>query len=330
MTAKLEVSVVIPTHNRWALLSCCLAALSTQTLDADRFEVVVVADGCTDSTVERLRARSYPFRIKCLEQPASGVAAARNLGAREALGRLLIFLDDDVVPSRELVAAHVAHHADRVGCVAIGPYPSKKPARGDFLGNLTHHWWNELFSTMERGDTRPSYTWLVGGNFSIPAQEFRRVGGFSLEFPACGVEDYELGARLIREGVRLEFSPLARAIHLETYSLDRAFERALREGFGDTILASLHPDLILELACARPDRLAQTLVFKAPVLGRTAQSMARLGLELCRRLRLERGYRRVYSLARRYWYWRGVADRVGTLSGWRSFVDGIEARTEAS
>ena len=83
------ISVIIPAHNEEAYLRRTLDALRRQ--NYGWFEIVVVANGCTDNTVEVARGRCR--RLIVLSQKSLGVA--RNLGARMARGELLLFLDAD-------------------------------------------------------------------------------------------------------------------------------------------------------------------------------------------------------------------------------------------
>lgn len=85
------VSVVIPAHNEEAYLERTLAALKRQRYP--RYEVIVVANGCTDRTADVAQARCH--RLVVLSQKGLGVS--RNLGARMASGDLLIFLDADTL-----------------------------------------------------------------------------------------------------------------------------------------------------------------------------------------------------------------------------------------
>jgi glycosyltransferase involved in cell wall biosynthesis len=88
-----EVSVIIPTHNRRALLRLTLySALYQRDVD---LEVVVVDDGSQDDTPDFLQQLDDP-RVRVLRHDvARGVSAARNHGIEEARGRWLAFLDDD-------------------------------------------------------------------------------------------------------------------------------------------------------------------------------------------------------------------------------------------
>jgi glycosyltransferase involved in cell wall biosynthesis len=85
------ISVIIPAHNEEGYLGQTLEALKEQTYGW--FEVVVVANGCTDRTAEV--AKGLCQRLIVLSQKSLGVA--RNLGARMAKGEILVFLDADTI-----------------------------------------------------------------------------------------------------------------------------------------------------------------------------------------------------------------------------------------
>jgi glycosyltransferase involved in cell wall biosynthesis len=89
-----EITVVIPTRNRWDLLSTAAlpSALGQQDVE---LEVVVVDDGSTDQTAEQLRACS-DGRVRVVRhRRTEGVARARNAGIEAARGDWIAFLDDD-------------------------------------------------------------------------------------------------------------------------------------------------------------------------------------------------------------------------------------------
>ena len=89
-----EISIVIPTHNRWSLLSegALRSALGQEDVD---HEVIVVDDGSTDATAVGLAALDEPrLRVVRNARPL-GVAVARNAGIQAVLGEWVAFLDDD-------------------------------------------------------------------------------------------------------------------------------------------------------------------------------------------------------------------------------------------
>lgn len=87
------ISVVIPVYNREETIDYCLQSVLRQTFPD--FEVVVVDDGSSDSTVDRIGNIQDP-RIRLLKTPVNaGAQAARNLGIRAARGQWIAFLDSD-------------------------------------------------------------------------------------------------------------------------------------------------------------------------------------------------------------------------------------------
>jgi len=87
------VSVIIPTYNR---ASCVIRAVDSA-LDQSHAasEVIVVDDGSTDDTEQRLQP--YRDRIRYVYQENQGVSAARNTGIQHAIGEWIAFLDSDDV-----------------------------------------------------------------------------------------------------------------------------------------------------------------------------------------------------------------------------------------
>src|SRR5262249_18159878 len=75
-----DVSVIVPPYQRRNLVARTVAALADQTVDPDRFEVIVVVDGSTDGTADRVRALDRPVHIRVIEQRNRGRAAAINAG----------------------------------------------------------------------------------------------------------------------------------------------------------------------------------------------------------------------------------------------------------
>ena len=91
--ARPEVTVVVPTRNRWPLLQRTLSGVWAQE-DVD-LEAIVVDDGSTDETPKCLAELGEP-RLRVIRRTGGqGVGAARNAGVGAARGEWLAFLDDD-------------------------------------------------------------------------------------------------------------------------------------------------------------------------------------------------------------------------------------------
>ncbi len=87
-----DVSIIIPAYNEEKYIRQTLHSIQNQTFQ--NYEVIVVANGCTDGTEEILKKRAND-RIRYLSLPKANVSVARNAGALNAKGNLLLFLDAD-------------------------------------------------------------------------------------------------------------------------------------------------------------------------------------------------------------------------------------------
>jgi glycosyltransferase involved in cell wall biosynthesis len=98
-----EVSVIIPTYNSAKYLTDAVDSVLRQT--HRDFEVLVIDDGSTDDTPAVIGR--YGNLVRYIRQPNSGVAAARNRGIDESLGRYVAFLDADDTWHRDKLKAQI-------------------------------------------------------------------------------------------------------------------------------------------------------------------------------------------------------------------------------
>jgi glycosyltransferase involved in cell wall biosynthesis len=152
-----------------------------------QFELILVDDGSTDGTVERLAA--HRERLRIIRRPRGGVAAARNAGARVARGRYLAFLDSDDLwlPNKLAIqAAHMEQHPEITICqtdeiwirhgVRVNPKNKHRKAGGNIFRR-----------SLELCLISPSAVMLT-------RELFDAVGGFDEGLPVC--EDYDLWLRI--------------------------------------------------------------------------------------------------------------------------------------
>ena len=89
-----KVSIIIPVYNVEAYLAECLQSVVTQTFQD--MEIILVNDGSTDCSPKIMKTfAEKDNRIKIINQPNSGVSAARNKGLRVASGEYILFIDSD-------------------------------------------------------------------------------------------------------------------------------------------------------------------------------------------------------------------------------------------
>jgi glycosyltransferase involved in cell wall biosynthesis len=181
----MRASVVIATANRATLLPGLLACLEAQSvLD---FEVVIVDDGSRDETWDVLRRFETPLPLLVLHLAATdGPSIPRNTGASRARTDVLLFTDDDCLPSADWVEGVLAAHGAGPAVVRGVVRPSDEP----------HGPWDR---SIEVGEGSP---WFETSNLSLPRSVFLQVGGFPvLDLVGTGLsgrgfgEDTVLGRR---------------------------------------------------------------------------------------------------------------------------------------
>ncbi len=313
---EIELSVVVPTHNRRELLKELLLALADQSIAPGRFEVIVVVDGSRDGTMEMLDRLEVPYRLLAHYQEQSGVAVARNNGARMATGQVVVFLDDDVLPDRRLLEEHLASHTEVPGGVVLGRLaPSGTGQRGGW-----NVWEERIFvkhyRRLGQGLRTASGRRLYSGNFSCNREAFLHVGGFNEELRRG--EDVELGFRLERSGVPFQFNDRAWAVHRGFRAFKSWCNSAYLYGRTDVGLATDrgHPQVLAEIFGwyhRKPAaiRWSVRLCTGRPVLRAVALGGTRAVAGTLSWLRLYRLSHPGYSIIFGLHYWQGVADQLG-------------------
>jgi len=325
MKVEPTVTVIIPTYNRSISLQRTLDALCAQTYPLQQVEIIVVTDGCTDGTAEMLCHYEAPFTLRVIEQLNQGPSVARNQGAAQARGRLLIFLDDDIESAPSLIEAHVRAHARQPDRVVIGYLPPVIQEPTDFFRTGLWVWLEAMFQPMRKPGHRYGYWNLLSGNFSLEAELFARVGGFD---PALRChEDYELGVRLIKAGASLTFAADALGYHHETSDLNRSLQRKYQEGRADVMIGRRYPELCPSMPLAHfwepwssLSRRLRFLAFAWPGGGDRLAASLRCTLDILEWMRLRSRWRRRLDELLDYWYWRGVAEELGTRRELASFL----------
>lgn len=322
-----EVSIVIPTYRRPDALEQTLDRLARVDYPAGALELVVVDDGsdaATRAVVERFE-RDHP-RWRYLSQSQLGAAAARNRGAREASGEILIFLDDDMLVEPDHVRQHVAT-LERFGdCLVNGHWEFSPEALGNMAGTPFGDFrlWVEdwvksgIPKTPLEGDcSTPSD--VTAANLGIRKETFWRLGGFDESFPTAGCEDQDLSYRAEQAGLPFVYNRAIRLLHNDRRLDLRQFCGRQQQGAATAVvLAAKHPDkfagrpLIAENVPARrgdpPRVIAKKAVKRFVALDPVVEIVhGVIGL-------LERTRPRSRALHRAYWaacgiyIYRGVRD----------------------
>jgi glycosyltransferase involved in cell wall biosynthesis len=329
-----ELSVAVASRNRCAMLQRVLEALGRQDYPAERFEVVLVLDGSSDASAAMARALETPYALRVLEQSNRGVGATRNHGAREAAHPIVVFLDDDIVPLPGFLAEHAAAHRDGdPRHLALGYYPPV--VEGDDLWGITvRAWWEDHF----RRKAEPGHQWtfvdIVDGNASLPKSLLLDAGGYDETFTGRR-QDWELGIRLLRDGVRATHHPRAKGLHHLDVSFATGVRNARQEGCDDVRLGLKHPGAkpllplvrLARLLDRRPRTAGPALLGLAGIEPLTPAAFA--ALDVLQAARRRRRWRQLANRLLLRAYALGVADALPDPGDLRAFLAPV-ARWEAT
>jgi glycosyltransferase involved in cell wall biosynthesis len=199
----------VPVHNKAAELSQCLKALTD--CRQRQYELIVVDDQST----ENIREVAEQYGAHYLETPwRGGPALGRNVGAKQASGEILLFVDADVVVPPNAVNIVRQYFAQDPRLAALFGSYDDEPFCKDMCSsfkNLMHHHVHQASNT-------DAVTFWSGCG-AIRRQIFVDVGGFNTEkYPTSSIEDIELGMRLVQRMHRIRLAKELQVKHLKKWT----------------------------------------------------------------------------------------------------------------
>ena len=268
-----DVTVILPVYRGVRMIERCLEAVTRQV--TNRFiEVIVVDDGSDDGTAQAaeqwVRAHSaewqsrYEIRVLC--QPHRGAAAARNLGAREARGTILLFTDSDCEPRPDWLENMVLSFEEPQVYGAKGAYQTHQKS---WVARLVQVEYQEKYERMKQFD---SIDFVDTYSAAFRRGVFLSLGGFDESFPSASVEDQEFSFRMAECGYRMRFVPNARVAHHHATTLRRYASKKFRIAYYKSYLLVRHPNRVKGDTHTPP-----TLVFQIPL---TYMLLALVGVAL--------------------------------------------------
>lgn len=179
------ISVIVPTRNRHEKLKRTIECLQKQTLNAKDYEIIVVDDGST-KPVEILG-------IKVLRLEGVERSVARNTGAENAKGELLVFVDDDMEVGETFLAEHLKVYREWSDALLVGhvslPEEFLKTSFGKFRQEL------EQAVVPPKGGLTDVQNLCTAQNMAISKERFLSLGGFDSNIVSCEDQDFALRHR---------------------------------------------------------------------------------------------------------------------------------------
>lgn len=231
------ISVIIPAKDAAQTLSACLEGVLHQ--DGLRFgvdyEVIVVDDGSTDSTAEI----AANMGVRVARQANAGPASARNHGAREARGELLVFTDADCIPTPGWLRALMRAFTDTRVVGVKGAYQTVEKGWVPRFVQCEYAYKYQRLARQETIDFIDTYS------AAYRREVFLQHGGFNTVFPVPSVEDQEFSFRLARQGYRLAFCPAAVVLHRHDRHVGEYARRKFGIGYWKAVMLKWLPEKAL-------------------------------------------------------------------------------------
>ncbi|HET9222616.1 MAG TPA: glycosyltransferase, partial [Roseiflexaceae bacterium] len=220
-----KVSIIIPTKNKVELLRACVTSILARTSYAN-YEIVLVDTGSTqEATHQYYDELNAEPRVRIITQAGRfNYSLINNLGAREAGGDVLLFLNNDTEALEAGWLEELLGWAERpevgiVGCKLIRPNGIIQHA-GIVMGVEGHG--SHIFDGDRENDYGPfgspewyrDYMAVTGACMAMRREVFEQLGGFDTAYQV-GYGDIDICLRAVEAGYRVVYTPFARVLHHE-------------------------------------------------------------------------------------------------------------------
>ncbi len=261
MAGERYISIIIPNYNGAGTIGKGLESVFSS--NYKNFEVVVVDDSSTDSSVEIIKG--FPCRLVGLDKH-SGASRARNMGAQNSLGEVLFFTDADcllqkdtltlvnkavekykkediIPPNPPLVKGGVG--VGIVGGIVIGGTYTRVPYDDNFFSAF-----QSIFINYSEKKHKENPDYVATHAMIMDRRIFEDTGGFHEDFFLPILEDVEFSHRLRRAGYRIVINPEILVRHIFNFSLLKSLQNAARKSMYWTIYSIKNRDLLADSGTA--------------------------------------------------------------------------------
>lgn len=243
----MKISIIIPVYNEVDEVGACISSLSGQTLE---HELIIVDDGSTDGTIEKVeQIVSGTKRMHLLTQSHRGPGAARNLGATRASGEIFVFIDADMTFAPDFIQTLVEPIVRKL---TKGTF-----TKAEYVSNWENVWarcWNYNQGLGSSRRIPENYPETAPVFRAILAKEFKRVGGFS---EGIGwTDDWSLSRKLGYQATATE----AICYHTNPKTLAEVFTQGKWVGKNEFLSGTLSRRLLNSIRHALPVSIVSGMV----------------------------------------------------------------------
>ena len=239
---QIDISIIIPTKNAGAGFDDCLSRIFTQKTNY-KYEVIVIDSGSGDSTLNIIA--KYPVRLITIKPEEFGHGKTRNLGARLATGKYLVYLTQDALPADEnwldFLLTDIASDDEVAGAYSRTiPRSNCDPFEARYIAQA----WGDKKEIKEIDDYKKynnkahkkKIVFFSNISSCIQKDIWKR---FHFSENLIMAEDQDWSKRVLEAGYKIAYEPKSVVYHSHTYTLKELFMRyrdagtAHKQVFGD-------------------------------------------------------------------------------------------------
>lgn len=192
----------------------------------------MVDDGSTDSTAEVIRRYS---QVRLITQTNAGPAAARNRGAAEARGSIILFTDDDCVPTADWLDEMLEPFSDTELVGAKGVYRTRQKSIAARFVQI------EYEDRYRRMAGFPYIDFVDTYSAAFRRDRFLEIGGYDTSFPVACAEDIELSYRMSARRWKMKFVPKAIVYHTHPETISQYLKKKYKFAFWRVLAVKKNP-----------------------------------------------------------------------------------------
>jgi GT2 family glycosyltransferase len=210
------LTIAIPTYERGAVLCETIALLLELQPRADEIVIVDQTPAHPPQVAAQLLAFEAANAIRLIRLPAPSIPIAMNTALREARNAHVLFLDDDIIPSAQLIAAHVQALREPGVWASVGQVlqPGEEP--GHFDDAVLRRGPIRDLEFRFTHDTACDVQNVMAGNLAVDREKVLALGGFDEHYTAVAYRfESDLALRIVKAGGRIRYEPAASIRHLK-------------------------------------------------------------------------------------------------------------------
>jgi GT2 family glycosyltransferase/glycosyltransferase involved in cell wall biosynthesis len=220
--SKIAVSIIIPVFNNLEFTRGCLASIYRDTAPEVTYEIIVVDNGSTDGTGAFLQQEETRGRVRVLANPENlGFARACNRGARAALGKYLVFLNNDTKVQPGWLAALVDPARKEEKTAVVGAkllYADDTVQHAGVVFDAdrkVYHLYREFPQSHPAVNKEREFQAITAACALFKKKVFFEAGAFDERY-LNGIEDLDLCFRIREKGYKVVYNPQSVVYHYES------------------------------------------------------------------------------------------------------------------